>query len=185
MTACLQCREYHLKGYSDICVAVNVSAIQLRNSRFVSRVNEILEKTQLEPKFLELEITESAAVNESDSIIEAMGHLKKLGVSISIDDFGTEYSSVSRLCTMPVDCIKLDMQFVSGIGRSEKENIIIRGIIHIAHELGIKVIAEGVETEHQLNYLKESNIDEIQGFYFYKPMPPEDMEQLLIEMYQK
>lgn len=184
-TACLQCQEYHLKGYPDIRVAVNVSTIQLRNPMVVNRVSEILEETKLKPQYLELEITESAAVKESDSIIEVLGNLKKLGVSISIDDFGTEYSSIIRLCAMPVDCIKLDMQFIRGIGRSVKEDMIIRGIIHLAHDLGMKVIAEGVEEEHQLHYLKECNIDEIQGFYYYKPMQPEEFEQILLSKHLK
>jgi diguanylate cyclase (GGDEF)-like protein len=179
MAACLQCRTYHLQGLQDVRVAVNVSMMQLQNPEFAGRVRQILEETQLEPRYLELEITESIAVKESDSFIGVLNSLKELGISISIDDFGTEYSSLSRLCVMPIDRLKLDMQFVRGIGRSEKENAIIRGIISLAHTLGLKVIAEGVETEIQLDFLTESSIDEIQGFYYYKPLPPEELESIL------
>jgi diguanylate cyclase (GGDEF)-like protein len=179
MTACLQCRTWHLKGLPDIRVAVNVSVHQLRNPEFVYRVGQILEETQLEPQYLELEVTESAAVSESDYIIEVLDNLKKLGVSISIDDFGTEYSSLSRLSAMPIDRIKLDMHFIRNIGRSEKENAIIMGIIGLAHTLGLKVVAEGVETERQLDFLTERSSDEIQGFFFYRPLPPEELEGVL------
>jgi diguanylate cyclase (GGDEF)-like protein len=180
MAACQQCRTYHLKGLPDIRVAVNVSIIQLQNPEFAGRVRQILEETQLEPHYLELEITESIAVSEPDSFIEMLKSLKELGVSIAIDDFGTEYSSLSRLCVMPIDRIKLDMQFTRSIGRSEKENAIIRGIIDLTHTLGLKVIAEGVESELQHDFLTKSSIDEIQGFYYYKPMPPDEVEQALL-----
>jgi diguanylate cyclase (GGDEF)-like protein len=179
VAACLQCRTYHLKGLPDVRVAVNVSITQLQNPGFADRVRQILEKTQLEPRYLELEITESLAVRESDYFIKALNSLKELGVFIAIDDFGTEYSSLSRLCIMPIDRIKLDMQFVRAIGRSEKEDAIIRGIIGLAHKLGLKVIAEGVESEVQLDFLAESSIDEIQGFFFYRPIPPEELESIL------
>lgn len=178
-TACLQCRTWHLSGLPDIRVAVNVSIIQLRSPDFVCRVGQILKETQLEPKYLELEITESAAVSESSHIIDVLGSLKKLGVTISIDDFGTKYSSLSRLTAMPIDRLKLDMQFISGIGRSDKEDAIIRGIIGLAHTLNLKVIAEGVETDLQLNFLKERQCDEIQGYYFSRPVPPEELEKML------
>ena len=183
MEACLQCKKHHLKGMRDIRVAVNVSIFQLQNPKFFNRISQILEETQLEPHYLELEITESATVNEHHKIIELIGSLKKLGVSVSIDDFGTEYSSLSRLCDMPVDRIKLDIQFIRGIDQKEKNNAIIREIIRLAHTLGLKVIAEGVETQIQLDFLIESNIDEIQGFYFYRPVPPDELEQILLSSY--
>lgn len=179
MTACLQCKTWHLKGLPDIRIAVNVSVLQLRNPGFVYRVRQVLEETQLEPKYLELEVTESAVVSESDDIIEVLESLTKLGVSLSIDDFGTEYSSLSRLTAMPINRIKLDMQFVRNIGRGEKEDAIIKGIISLAHTLGLRVTAEGVETEEQLDFLTERKSDEIQGFYFYRPVSPADLETML------
>lgn len=179
MEACLQCRTYHLMGFPHIRVAVNVSIVQLRNHDFACRVREILEETQLEARYLELEITENIAVGESDYLIAILYSLKELGVSIAIDDFGTEYSSLSRLCIMPIDRIKLDMQFTQAIGRSEKENQIILGIIDLAHTLGLEIIAEGVESEIQHDFLTKSSINEIQGFYCYKPLPPEELESIL------
>jgi EAL domain-containing protein (putative c-di-GMP-specific phosphodiesterase class I) len=141
----------------------------------------VLKDTQLAPEYLELLITESTAINESSYIHEVLQDIKDLGISISIDDFGTEYSSLSRLTSMPIDRIKMDMQFVRGISRSDKEKAIAIGIIGLAHNLGLKVIAEGVETELQLNFLSEKSCDEIQGFYFYRPINSEDFENVLRE----
>ncbi len=180
-TACLQCRSLQLIGLMDISIAVNVSVIQLRNPGFVYSVKQILEETKLEPSYLELEVTEGTAISESSYIIEVLNSLKKLGIQISIDDFGTEYSSLSRLCALPIDNIKLDMQFVSGIGRGEKENAIIDGIIGLAHSLGLKVIAEGVETQLQLDYLSRRGCDIIQGFFYYRPLPSEELEEILLQ----
>lgn len=178
-TACHQCKTWQSNGLPKIRIAVNVSVLQLRNPDFVSRVEHILIDSQLEPQFLELEITESAAVNESDYFFKVLDDLKNLGILISIDDFGTEYSSLSRLTSMPVDRIKLDMQFVHNIGKSDRENAIIQGIIGLAHNLGLRVIAEGVETDWQLDFLSIRNCDEIQGFYFYRPVNSEDLEAIL------
>ena len=178
-TACLKCRSIHVAGLPEIRVAVNVSILQLHNPGFVAHVKQVLEESELEPRFLELEITESTAVSEDDSIMTVLEKLKALGVTISIDDFGTEYSSLSRLCDMPIDRIKLDIQFIRSIGRSKKENAIIQGIIGIAHSLDLTVVAEGVETQAQLEFLLESKNDEVQGFLFCPPVPPEELERIL------
>jgi FOG: EAL domain len=142
-------------------------------------VERVLAETGLNPRYLELEITESVATKESDYIIDVLNNLKKLGVSLSIDDFGTEYSSLSRLKLLPVDRIKMDMQFVRGIDGTEKDRAIVKVIINLARNLGIPVIAEGVETHTQLNYLKQRLCDEVQGFYFFKPMPAAEIESLI------
>jgi len=162
-------------------VAVNLSVIQLRNPRLKEIVRDTLEATGLEPKWLELEITESVAMRESDYIVGLLSRLKALGVTLSIDDFGTEYSSLSRLKTLPVDRIKMDMQYVRGIDESEKDQAITKVIINLAKSLGLKVIAEGVETESQMNFLYQRMCDEVQGYYYYKPMPAEEAEQVLRE----
>ena len=178
-TACMQCKTWQLSGFPDMRIAVNVSIIQLRNPDFVSRLKRILQETQLEAQYLELEITESAAVNESEYIFEVLDKLKALHLSISIDDFGTEYSSLSRLTSMPIDRIKMDMQFVRRIHQSDKDKAIALGIINLAHNLGLKVIAEGVETESQLDFLCQKDCDEIQGFYFYRPLNADDFDMIL------
>ncbi|NLT97817.1 MAG: EAL domain-containing protein, partial [Christensenellaceae bacterium] len=181
MEACRQNKAWQDAGLPLVRVAVNLSVIQLRNPRLKEIVRDTLEATGLEPKWLELEITESVAMRESDYIVGLLSRLKALGVTLSIDDFGTEYSSLSRLKTLPVDRIKMDMQFVRGIDESEKDQAITKVIINLAKSLGLKVIAEGVETESQMNFLYHRMCDEVQGYYYYKPMPAEEAEQVLRE----
>jgi EAL domain-containing protein (putative c-di-GMP-specific phosphodiesterase class I) len=126
-----------------------------------------------------LEITESIATYDADYIISTLNKLKALGVTISIDDFGTEYSSLSRLKIMPVDKIKIDMRFIQGIYRGSKDESIIKVMLQLGRTFGLKVLAEGVENEQQLSFLKENLCDEIQGYYFYKPMTAEELEPIL------
>ncbi len=178
-TACLQNKEWQDMGLTKIRIAVNISVHQLRNPHFVKTLERILEETGLPSEYLELEITESMACNETNYIIEILNAIKELGVSISIDDFGTEYSSLSRLKSLPIDRIKMDMQFVRGIEGSDKDKAITKVIINLAQTLGIKLIAEGVETETQLSFLSQRMCDEVQGFYYFKPMSAEQIEQLL------
>lgn len=178
-TACAQCKAWQSLGLPTIRMAVNVSILQFRNPDIVSQIKRAIDDNQLAPEYLELEITESAAVNEATYILTVLDAIKKLGISIAIDDFGTEYSSLSRLTSMPIDRIKMDIQFVRGISKSEKENAIVKGIIGLAHNLGLRVIAEGVETPLQLNFLCEKECDEIQGYYFYHPVRPDDLEKIL------
>lgn len=174
--ACIQNRRWRDMGYSDLRMAVNVSVQQLRNSRFIQTVEDTLRETGLPARYLELEITESVTNGNTDNIVAVLHRLKALGVSISIDDFGTEYSSLSRLKFLPVDRIKIDMQFVQGIERSDKDRAISKVIINLARSLRLKVIAEGVETASQLDFLSRGMCDEIQGYYYYKPMPAEEVE---------
>ncbi|MEQ8174095.1 MAG: EAL domain-containing protein [Syntrophomonadaceae bacterium] len=180
-TACGQNKSWQDKGLPHVRMAVNLSAIQLRNPRLVSQIASIISETGLKPQYLELEITESAAVKQSGFIVNILTELKKLGITISIDDFGTEYSSLSRLKTLPVDRIKMDMQFVHGIEKSEKDRAITKVIINLAKSLGLQVIAEGVETYTQLEFLNKKMCDEVQGYYYFKPMPAHEVEVLLAD----
>ena len=182
-TACRQNKAWQDMGLPPTRMAVNISVGQFRNPNLVSVVAEILKDTQLDPAYLELEITESIAVNEPEYIINTLNELKALGLTISIDDFGTEYSSLSRLKSLPIDRIKMDMQFVHGIAKSRKDEGIIRVIFQLGRSLGLKVIAEGVENQQQLMFLQDSLCDEIQGFYFFKPMPAEEVEVVLRKMH--
>lgn len=177
--ACLQNKKWQDMGLPHLRMAVNLSINQFNDIRLVDSVENILKETGLNPKYLELEITESIAINEASYIIDILGSLKKLGVSISIDDFGTEYSSLSRLKTLPLDRIKIDMQFVQGIEGSEKDQAITKVIINLAKSLELEVVAEGVETSLQSDFLNSKMCDEAQGFYYYKPMPAEQIEKLL------
>ncbi|MBN2898027.1 MAG: EAL domain-containing protein [Clostridia bacterium] len=118
-------------------------------------------------------------MDDTASVIELLQAIRQIGVQISIDDFGTDYSSLSRLKMLPIDKIKIDKQFIDGISSDAKDRGIIQSIMDLSKKLGLKVIAEGVEDEHQLNYLKEQNCTTIQGYYYYRPMSSEDIEELL------
>ena len=178
-TAARQNRIWQDKGYPHLRMAVNLSIVQFNNPRLVANVERILQETGLNPKYLELEVTESVATKESANIVDTLNRLKQLGVSISIDDFGTEYSSLNRLKELPIDRIKIDMQFVQGIEGNEKDQAITKVIINLAKSLGLEVLAEGVETAPQLEFLNQRMCDEVQGYYYYKPMPAEEIEKLL------
>lgn len=177
--ACIQNKSWQEMGLPPVRLAVNVSVIQLLDPDFVSKVKAVLEETGLESCYLELEVTENIAIQESEFIIHVLTELKALGVSLAIDDFGIEYSSLSRIKMLPIDRLKIDMHFIKGIQNSEKDKVIVDVIIKLAKDLGLKVIAEGVEQEEQLHFLELKECDEIQGFYFYKPLSKEDMQEVL------
>ena len=174
-TACRQNKAWQDMGLPPFRIAVNLSVLQFRNPKLVETIDAALKDSGLDPGYLELEITESAAIKESAFIIDLLKNLKQLGVTISIDDFGTEYSSLNRLKELPIDRIKIDIQFIRGLASSVKDQAITTTIISLAKNLGLRVIAEGVESETQLEFLKAKDCDEVQGYYFYKPMPPEDI----------
>ncbi len=178
-TAISQNKKWQDMGLPSLRMAVNLSIIQFNNSRIVDNVKNILKETGLNPEYLELEITESIAMRETGHIISVLNKFKELGVSISIDDFGTEYSSLNRLKMLPVDRIKIDMQFVQGIEGSEKDQAITDIIINLGKSLGLEVLAEGVETEPQLEFLNRKMCDDVQGYFFYKPMPAKEIEEIL------
>ena len=178
-TACRQNKDWQNMGLKPVQMAVNISVEQFRSGSLKKIVKECLEETGLDPRYLELEITEGIAMKESNFIVNALHELKLLGISISIDDFGTEYSSLSRVKDLPADRLKLDIQFVRGIAVNPKAEAIITVIINLAKSLGLKVIAEGVETEEQLKFLTDELCDEVQGYYFYKPMPAEEVVKIL------
>ncbi len=174
-----QNKKWQEKGLPPIRVAVNLSAIQLNNPSFIKLVEELIIKSGMEAELLELEVTESAALRESVNVVETLRQLQEMGVLIAIDDFGTEYSSLKRLKELPFDRLKIDIDFVSGIDKSEKDQAIVMTIIKLAKNLRAKVIAEGVETYSQLSFLTERGSDEVQGYYFHKPMPAQEVEKLL------
>ncbi len=178
--ACMQCKRWVDMGCVGLRVAVNISLQQLKNPRFVQQVEEVLHSTGLAPQHLELEITESVADGNTDSTVLLLHRLKALGVSLSIDDFGTKYSSLSRLKLLPIDRIKVDMQFIHGIERSDKDRAITKVIINLAKSLQLKVLAEGVETTPQLQFLRQRLCDEVQGYYHFKPMPAQETEAVLL-----
>ena len=180
-SACSQNKEWQDKGILNVPIAVNLSVNQFQNIKIIEDIIKILEETGLDPNDLELEITENIIMKETEYIIESLEQIKQLGVKIAIDDFGTEYSSLNYIKQLPVDKIKIDMSFVKGINVDKKDEAIIRVIISLAKNLGLKVIAEGVETKEQLDFLRDEMCDEIQGYYFYKPMTASQIEELMLK----
>jgi diguanylate cyclase (GGDEF)-like protein/PAS domain S-box-containing protein len=178
-TACEQNRAWQQAGYEEIVVSVNVSARQFLQDDLVQTVADVLRATQLAPQLLEIEITESAVMHDADRFIAMLAELNDLGVQIAIDDFGTGYSSLSYLKRFPVDRLKVDRSFVQDIATDADDATIVRTIIALGHNLGLKVAAEGVETEQQLMFLRDNHCDELQGFYFSAPLTPEGLSAQL------
>jgi diguanylate cyclase (GGDEF)-like protein/PAS domain S-box-containing protein len=172
--ACKQNKEWQLKGYRPTKISVNLSVKQFLQKNLVHTVQKILGEVDLEPEFLELEITESMAMTNEAFIMDTLKGLHELGVKVSIDDFGTGYSSMKYLSEFPLSKLKIDQLFIRE--NKEQNQAIVKSIIHLSHALNMKVIAEGVETEEQLRFLKKEKCDEIQGYYFSKPVPAKDAE---------
>lgn len=180
-TACRQNQQWQQDGLRPIQMAVNISALQLHHSKFASNLGRILEETGMSSELLELELTESAVMQDAEQMINLLGELKAMGMSLAIDDFGTGYSSLSYLKRFPIDRLKIDRSFIKDLTLNSEEDAITRAIIGMGRTLKMKAIAEGVETEEQLRFLKQEGCDEFQGFYFSKPVPAEEFAQLLAE----
>ncbi|OHB26083.1 MAG: hypothetical protein A2X84_07585 [Desulfuromonadaceae bacterium GWC2_58_13] len=178
-TACAQNRSWQESGLPPLRITVNISGRQLNHSRLVETIARILDETELSPQWLELEITENLISNNIESTLELLQQLKNLGVSLAIDDFGTGFSSLKNLKRLPIDRLKIDHSFLQGLGSSEDSTAIIKTIIGMAHNLGPRVIAEGVETNQQRDFLQEHGCDEVQGYYFSRPVPHDEFCKLL------
>lgn len=181
-TACKQNKQWQDQGFSAINMSVNISVIQFIDPRIADTIENILGETGMDPKYLELEITESIAIKEKGFYLDILNRLKSIGLSIAIDDFGTEYSSLGRLKVIPIDRIKIDRQFISALETEEKDRAITMTVISLAKNLELDVLAEGVETKGQLDFLKENLCDHVQGYYYYRPMPAEEMQRLLDDL---
>ncbi len=177
LNACAQNKTWQDKGFKPVKMAINLALEQFRSLNVVAIVEACLAKTGMDSKYLELEINERIAMRRSNDAIKCLNDLNKMGVTISIADFGTEVSSLSRLKDLPIDRLKIDRQFINGIGLNDKDESIVSIVIFLAKRLGIKVIAEGVETEQQLAFLSAEKCDESQGHYFYKPLSNEEIEK--------
>lgn len=180
-SACHQLKAWHDSGIFRGKVSVNVSSIQLRHTNFVAVLEEAITESGCDPRYLELEMTESYLMRDATGCIEILKALKKLGVKISIDDFGTGYSSLSYLKRFPIDRIKVDRSFIQGIPDDKGDKAITNAVIAMAESLDLAVVAEGVEKQEQLDYLKEHGCDTVQGFYFAKPMELQAFEAWLQE----
>ncbi len=177
--ACRQMRQWHEETGSELIIAVNLSTLQLHESNLTETVREVLEQSGLAPQYLELEFTESAIMQNVKETIAIMLQFKTMGLHLSIDDFGTGYSSLSYLKQFPVDKLKIDQSFVSNIARDPNDAAIVQAIIALARTLGMTTIAEGVETEAQLGYLRSVHCKEMQGYLFSRPLPAEEFAALL------
>ncbi|MEW6052236.1 MAG: EAL domain-containing protein [Nitrospirota bacterium] len=178
-TACAQNVTWQSAGFAPVTITVNISNVQFRQSNFVETVRDALSDTGLDPRYLELEISESIVMKPTENIFATLQHLKALGVQIAIDDFGTGYSSLSNLKRFPIDKLKIDRSFIRDLFANADERSIVSAIIAVAHNLNLKVIAEGIETEQQLAFVKDRGSDGIQGFLLGLPMPAASFEEIL------
>ncbi len=170
-TALMTLNEWQQQGISGVRMAVNVSARQLVSDNFVAEVEQLIVQQGIDPAMLELEITESAAMDDPAKAIEILQRLRALGIELAIDDFGTGYSSLSYLKMFPIQALKLDRAFVMNLEHDENNAAISRAAISLAHDLGFKVVAEGVETLEQVRFLQRTGCDMLQGYYFSKARP--------------
>jgi diguanylate cyclase (GGDEF)-like protein/PAS domain S-box-containing protein len=178
-TACAQNAAWQRAGYPPIPVSVNLSPRHLARGDLVDLIAEVLRTTGLEARYLELEITENIFMRDVDKSLAILVELKNLGVRISIDDFGTGYSSLNYLKRFPVDILKIDRSFVRDIATGQDDAAIVKAIISLAHILNMKVVAEGVETEEQRRFLLDNACDEVQGYYFGRPVPHGEFAKVL------
>jgi EAL domain-containing protein (putative c-di-GMP-specific phosphodiesterase class I) len=178
--ACLQARSWIDQGHLPMPVAINISALEFRNVNFARQVKEVLERTGLEPHYLELELTESVLMKDVQSSASILRELKEIGVRIAIDDFGTGYSSLNYLKQFPIDVLKIDQTFVHDISSGNGNDIIVNAVINMGISLNQKVVAEGIETNEQLAFLSERDCHEGQGFLLSKPLSAVDLEQVFV-----
>lgn len=178
-TACKQHKAWEKMGILIPNISVNLSARQIREVNIGEIIKRILVATEVDPHYLELELTETVLIREATHITSTLKELKDLGILLSIDDFGIGYSSLSYLKRFTINRLKIDQSFIAGMGKDSNSAAIILAIIAMSHSLGIKVIAEGVETKEQLDFLTEHNCDEVQGFYISKPLPADKITQFL------
>ena len=170
VTACRQFKSWLDRAINPQRISINVSVKQFLHPNFTHYIDRVLKEIALDPCFVELEITETLLVNDTVNIREILNSLKNIGVRTAIDDFGTGYSSLSRLKEMPIDCLKIDKSFVQGIHGGSRDRSIVSTIISMAKGMGLNVIAEGVETKGQVDFLKEQACEEVQGYLFSRPM---------------
>ncbi|HEY9808875.1 MAG TPA: EAL domain-containing protein [Halomicronema sp.] len=178
-TACRQLKQWHEKGFSFLGVGVNLSGRQFTQPNLCERIAEILQKTGIHPNYLDLELTESSLIQNAELATRRLQAIKSMGIKISIDDFGTGYSSLSYLQKFPFDILKIDQCFINNINGNPKNTAITTALISMAHQMNLKIIAEGVETPGQLDFLCRHNCDEMQGYLFSKPVIASEFQQLM------
>ena len=178
-TACEFVKKVHNLGYRDYTMAVNISLLQIMQEDFVEMVLDILKECDLDPEYLELEMTETMLIQNFQWVVEKLGVLRDKGVKIALDDFGTGYSSLNYINQLPINILKIDKSFVDTISSHEEHKIIINILINLGHRMGLEVLAEGVETEEEYDYLRRHGCDSLQGYLFSKPLPEKEVLELL------
>lgn len=176
---CLQAIAWQAMGLSPIQISVNLSIMQLQQKDFLPSLQQILDETNFDPHYLELEITEGIMMDNVEEKIVLLNQFRQMGIQLSIDDFGTGYSALSYLKNLPIDTLKIDRTFIEYIDHNEQDQAIVASLINLSHSLNLVVIAEGVETQEQAELLRSLGCDRIQGHFFYKALPAEDIESLL------
>ena len=166
-------------GLGFFRVGVNLSGVQFRQSDLFNQITQVLFKTGIEPRYLEIELTENILIENIQTNIQRLNSIKKLGIQIALDDFGTGYSSLGYLKQFPFDVLKIDSCFVRNIHRDRVNAVIAKNIIAMAHQLGLKVVAEGVEVAAELEYLQKCQCDEIQGYLFSRPLDTRSFTKLI------
>lgn len=184
-TACAQQVAWSACGLGDITVAVNLSAVQFQQASLLDTIRTIVRETEVDPARMELELTESTAMQQAENAVLTFNRLKEMGFSLSIDDFGTGYSSLAYLKRFPIDTIKIDRAFVKDLDTESEQAAIAIAIIAMAHGLKLRVLAEGVETQPQLDMLRDQGCDAIQGYFFSQPLPAKRVEQLIRDLRAK
>lgn len=179
-TVCRQKKKWREMGMPPIYVSVNLSAVQLRQQDLLTRFKKIITDYEVPVTELEFEVTETSLIYNINEVLGVLNAFKENGLSLAIDDFGVEYSSLNYLGSLPVGKLKIDQSFIKDLDRHQKSQQITRAIIHIAHNMDLKVVAEGVETDYQLRFLQKNECDLIQGYLFGKPMSPHEIEQMAL-----
>jgi len=169
--ACRQIAAWQAAGRDPVAIAINISARQFADRNLGEVIKRVLDEYGADPRYLELELTESLLMVNTEEAVRALEYLKSLGLRLSIDDFGTGYSSLSYLKRFPIDALKIDRSFIDQITTDVDDATITRAVIGMAHNLGLKVVAEGVETQEQLTFLSANGCDEAQGYFFARPQP--------------
>ncbi|MBU1978006.1 MAG: EAL domain-containing protein [Gammaproteobacteria bacterium] len=179
--ACEQACIWRDAGLPPLKIAVNLSPHQLKHPHLLKQIGQILERTGLDPACLELEITETAILQYTDAVIGTLRELRQMGITIAIDDFGTGHSSLTGLQRLPIDTVKIDRSFVRDILTDTNDASIVAAVIDMGRKMGLKVIAEGVETEEQMTFLQSMQCDFMQGYYFSKPVPVDEFKALVLD----
>lgn len=178
-TVAKQIEKWNQKAYKKFNVAINFSVYELNHPSLKNNLETLIKDYSLDPEYMEIEITESMYLNHFSSTLQRLQEVEELGITLTIDDYGKGYSSLSRLSDLPIKKMKIDKVFIDGIGRRYKDEVIVEGLISFAESLDLEIVAEGVETKEQVDFLNKYNCDQIQGYYFYKPMPAEEVEKFL------